>query len=180
MPILIVVLLSLSFYFFITPEKLITIIGVDNAYLLIFLLALIGGLTTFSGIPYHLILITLALGGLNPFVLGMVTASGVALGDSTSYFLGHNGSAFIPTHFTSFFKKLNLFIMNYPKLFPVFCFLYGSLIPLSNDFIAITSGLLRYPFWKVIIPLGLGNLVFNISLAYLATHAYDFLQGIYF
>ena len=34
-----------------SPDQIIAYVGVENAYLLIFVLALIGGLTTFSGVP---------------------------------------------------------------------------------------------------------------------------------
>src|SRR5262245_31579144 len=79
------------FFYFSSPDKLVSFVGVQNAYLLIFVLALIGGLSTFAGVPYHLVLIALAAGGLNPLLLGLCTAFGVMLGDTTSYFIGHRG-----------------------------------------------------------------------------------------
>jgi len=179
-PVLGIVIFSIIFNLFITPESLVSLLGVNNAYFLIFALALLGGITTFSGVPYHLFVITMAVAGLNPVLLGIVAASGVMLGDSTSYYLGSRGSNIISVRFEKMFQNLRKLIMGYPKLFPAFCFLYGSLIPLSNDFITITSGLINYPFWKVIVPLGLGNLVFNTTLALLATNAYGMLQGVFF
>ncbi|MBU3956282.1 hypothetical protein KJ633_07460 [bacterium] len=148
--------------------------------MLIFILAFIGGLTTFSGVPYHLVLITLATGGLNPLLLGLATAFGVMLGDSTSYYIGYQGRIIIPDRLQKILQQVRYFGLKYPKILPLFFFLYGSLVPFSNDFIVISMGLSRYPFWRVMIPLGLGNLVFNISLAYLAVYAYAFLQGIFF
>src|SRR3989344_5353734 len=71
--------LSLYFFVFSTPEKIVDVVGVTNGYVFISILAFLGGLTTFSGVPYHLILITLSLGGLNPFLLGFSTSIGVML-----------------------------------------------------------------------------------------------------
>src|SRR3989344_4173968 len=88
-----------------SPEKLIEFIGVENAYFFIFILALIGGITTFSGIPYHLVLVTLAAGGLNTGLLGFSAAVGVILGDSTSYFVGHQGRVIIPQSIQKFSEK---------------------------------------------------------------------------
>ena len=180
--ILILLFVSLSFFLYVysSPEKIVNLIGVDNAYVLIFILAFIGGLTTFSGVPYHLVLITLATGGLNPLLLGLATAFGVMLGDSTSYYIGYQGRIIIPDRLQKILQQVRYFGLKYPKILPLFFFLYGSLVPFSNDFIVISMGLSRYPFWRVMIPLGLGNLVFNISLAYLAVYAYAFLQGIFF
>lgn len=179
-PFVLLVTLSAFFYVYATPEQAIEMIGVENAYALIFILAILGGITTFSGVPYHLVLITLAVGGLNPLALGITTALGVMMGDSVSYYVGYRGEAALPERFKGFFGKIYAIGERHPRLLPAFFFLYGSLMPFSNDFIVISMGLARYPFFKVMIPLGLGNLVFNISLAFLATYAYELLQGIFF
>ncbi|MFA6193296.1 MAG: hypothetical protein WC726_00330 [Parcubacteria group bacterium] len=180
--ILIFLFISMSFYFYAysSPEEMISFIGVKNAYALIFVLAFVGGMTTFSGIPYHLVLITLATGGLNPLLLGLSTATGVMLGDSTSYYVGYQGSVIIPGALQKILMMIRNFGLKHPKILPLFFFLYGSLSPFSNDFIVISMGLSRYPYWQVMIPLGLGNMVFNISLAYFATQVYNLLKGIAF
>jgi membrane protein YqaA with SNARE-associated domain len=179
---LILLFISMSFYFYVysSPEEMTSFIGLKNAYALIFVLAFLGGMTTFSGIPYHLVLITLATGGLNPLLLGISTAAGVMLGDSTSYYVGYQGSVIIPGALQKILMMIRNFGLKHPKILPLFFFLYGSLSPFSNDFIVISMGLSQYPFWRVMVPLGLGNLVFNISLAYLATQAYNILKGIVF
>ena len=175
MPIVFFVTFSLIFYYS-SPESIIGLVGVENAYILIFILALIGGLTTFSGVPYHLVLVALATGGLNPLVLGGVTALGVMLGDSTSYYIGYQGRLLIPPRLQSTLQKLSSVQQKYPRLLPVFFLFYGSCLPFSNDVITIPMGFLHYPFWRVIIPLGVGNLVFNIALALVAIYAYGVLQ----
>ena len=167
------------FLYYSSPENLIEFIGVENVYFFIFILALIGGMTTFSGIPYHLVLVTLAIGDLNPILLGVSAAAGVTLGDSTSYFVGHQGRVIIPQGIQKILGKISAFGFKHPRLLPLFFFLYGSFLPFSNDFIVISMGLARYPFWRVMIPLGAGNLIFNISLAFLASYAYDFLRIVF-
>jgi membrane protein DedA with SNARE-associated domain len=171
--------LSLFFYFT-SPDTLVSLIGADNAYVMIFFLALIGGLTTFAGVPYHLVLITLAVGGLNPFWLGIITSAGVILGDSTSYYVGARGADILPGRMHDFLLKLISYFMRYPRLLPWFFLFYASFIPLSNDFIVVSMGLAKYPFWKVMIPLAIGNVVFNVLLAYLSVHAYGFIQSVFF
>lgn len=174
----VVFLLSFSLlFYFSSPAKLISFIGVQNSYLLIFLLAFVGGLTTFSGVPYHLVLISLASGGSNPLLLGTATALGVMLGDSTSYLIGSQGREIIPPKIQIWLNKLYTYGSKYPKLMPLFFLAYGSLSPFSNDFIVISAGLVKYPYKKVMIPLALGNLIFNISLAYLAAYGYSLVAG---
>jgi membrane protein YqaA with SNARE-associated domain len=166
------------FFYFASPETLIEIIGINNAYLLMFILSFIGGLSTFSGVPFHVVLIALAAGGVNPILLGLSTAVGVILGDSTSYLIGFKGREIAPSRVTEFLERIINFALKYPKILPWFFFTYAAVLPLSNDFIVITMGFAKYPFWKVMVPLALGNLVFNILLAYLAIYAYGFVVSV--
>lgn len=180
LPPLFFIIISLYLFFFSSPEYIVSFIGVQNAYMLIFILAFLGGLTTFSGIPYHLVLVTLATGGLNPLLLGFSAAIGVMLGDSTSYYVGYRGGVIIPHGVQKFFQQWYVYIAKYPKLLPLFCLVYGSLVPFSNDFITISAGIARYSFWRVMIPLGIGNVVFNVSLAYVSSGANAYLYSKFF
>lgn len=170
--------ISIYFYFYSSPEQLVELVGAENSYFLIFVLALLGGLTTFSGVPYHLVLITLAIGGLNPLLLGIFTAVGVILGDTTSYFVGYSGGEVMPSRVQKIVDRVYIYTDGYPKLLQAFFFLFGALTPISNDFIVISAGIAKYPFWKVMIPLAFGNLIFNTTLAYFAIGAYNLLQGV--
>lgn len=96
------------------------------------------------------------------------------IGDSTSYYVGYRGGAVVPEGVQRIFQQIYSSSLWYPKILPLFCLLYGALVPFSNDFITISAGIARYPFWRMMIPLGLGNAVFNVSLAYLSTSAYVF------
>lgn len=167
LPFLIFVSISLILYLYVTPEKIVSFVGADNAYILMFVTALIGGLTTFNGVPYFSVLLVLASGGLNPFFLGLTSAVGVMLGDSTSYYIGYKGGEIISSRIQGLSNAVRKTMEKYPRAFPVLCFIYGSVSPLSNDFITISSGIARYPFFRVMIPLALGNLVFNITLAFI-------------
>ncbi|MEL6803883.1 MAG: hypothetical protein AAFO91_08905, partial [Bacteroidota bacterium] len=50
-------------------DTILNTIGSQNAYLLMFVLALVGSISTFAGIPYPLFLISFAAGGINPIGL---------------------------------------------------------------------------------------------------------------
>ncbi len=166
-----------SLFYFSSPDSIIAYLGVENAYVVIFILAVIGGLSTFSGVPYHLVLVTLATGGASPVWLGLCAAVGVMLGDATSYFIGYSGREIIPVKIQKWLNSFYAYGARYPRLMPLAFFVYGSVSPFSNDFIVISAGLAKYPFWKVMLPLALGNVVFNIGLAYFAGSVYGVLQG---
>lgn len=154
------------FVYYLSPEKIVEKIGIENSYLLAFTVAFIGGTSIFFPIPYYLLVFTLGAGGLNPIILGLSSASGVLLGDSTSYFLGYTGREIISEKLKKLLEKLyNWCITRKPYLLPIIFFLYGTFIPLPNDVITVSMGMAHYPYKKVIIPLGLGNIIFNITLA---------------
>ncbi len=163
-------------FFIASPQTLIAEIGVDNGYLLIGLLAFISGLSMFGAAPYHLVLIALAAGGLNPWILALAAALGLAVGDSTSYFLGYHGRSFVPKRLEGFTLRIERFFARHKKMLPLYVFLYGALVPFSNDFIGVTMGLIRYPYWRIMIPLTLGTFIFNAALAFSTPFAYHAVQ----
>ncbi len=175
-PFIFFIVVSIFLYIYITPEKLVSYVGAENAYLLMFVIAFIGGLTTLNGVPYFSILIVLASGGLNPVLLGLCSAFGVMLGDSTSYYVGYKGGTIVSPRIQWLSTTIRKVMDEHQKAFQLFCFLYGSVSPFSNDFISLSAGLARYPFFKMMIPLSLGNLVFSLTLAHLASN-YDYLQN---
>ncbi len=169
-------LVGVSLYFSVrSPEEFVGWLGVENSYVLLFVLAFVSGILTFSGVPYHLMLIALALGGLDPWFLGASAASGVILGDCTSYLVGYYGRAIVPERMLSLVQKVPIFLDRHPRLTPLFFFVYGSIAPFSNDLVGVTMGVARYPIARVMIPLGLGNLVFNTALAIFAAQVYALL-----
>lgn len=144
-----------------------------------FSVAALSGLSTFNSVPHLSILIVLANAGVNPLYLGIVSALGVMIGDSFSYFIGKQGAQIIPETLQPLFNWINGLALNYPRAFLLVCFIYGAICPLSNDFITISSGMAKITYRMVMLPLALGNIVFNIAVAYLSVYAYDFVQGMF-
>lgn len=178
-PLVLSILVSLYFFFVSSPNDLVNVIGVQNAYILMYVAAVVGGMTTFNTVPYYSVMLILASAGVNPVLLGATSALGVMTGDSFSYLIGRGGAVVVPASFQRIFDRINQFAVTRPRLFPLICFLYGSFSPLSNDFITISSGIAKITYWRVMLPLALGNIVFNIGLAYLSRYAYDVVQAIF-
>ncbi|OGC84934.1 hypothetical protein A3F55_02855 [Candidatus Adlerbacteria bacterium RIFCSPHIGHO2_12_FULL_53_18] len=174
LPILFFVGLTITFFYF-SPEGILSLVGVENAYVLLFVLAFLGGLTTGSGIPYHVVLISFAAGGLNPLILGITTALAVTFGDCTTYYVGYFGGQLMPVRVQTALKKLSFLKERYPRLLPTIFFLYGACVPFSSDLVTIPMGFLKYPLWRVMLPLGLGTVIFNTALAYAAVYLYGWL-----
>lgn len=158
------ILFSIGLYF-ISPTQIVSFVGVENSYLFMFVIALIGGISLFSGVPYPVILVTLASWGLNPILLGSAAAFWVILGDSTSYLVWKKSDVILPQKMQFVLNKLLFVYDRYPKFLPFTFLIYGICSPFPNDVITVSAGLRNYNFWKTIIPLWIGNLVFCICLA---------------
>ena len=49
-----------------------------------------------------------------------------------------------------------------------FLLIYGSVMPLPNDVIVVPLGAAGVPYWRVMLPLAAGNIIFNTATALLA------------
>jgi membrane protein YqaA with SNARE-associated domain len=158
------------------PQEIVARLGVTNGYAVAFIAGFLGGVSTFTSVPYAIIVLTLGAGGLAPIILGFMSALGLFLGDITSYFLGYYGHQVVPNKLQERLQKVHQWLTNRERtwIIPIFIFLYGALLPLSNDIVVISFGLARYPMWRVMIPLGLGSIVFNTILAYGGRYGFEY------
>jgi uncharacterized membrane protein YdjX (TVP38/TMEM64 family) len=154
-------------------DDLIDMVGSDNAFILMFALGMIGGFTTFTGIPYHFVLMSLAAGGLNPVWLGTVTALGVMIGDSTMFVIGRQGKDSLSPRVRATIDRFSDYLLSHPRLVAPALVTYGTFSPLSNDFVVASLSMGGYGYWRTILPLTLGNVFYNVGLAYLGLYAYD-------
>jgi membrane protein YqaA with SNARE-associated domain len=151
----------------VSPIKITETIGIQNSYLLTFFVAFLGGSSILIPFPYYLFIITFGAGGLNPFLLGIIGGLGLALGDSITYFIGYKGKEVLPHKVQKIFNKIRIICSKRSWLMPFFLFIYGAIIPIPNDLIILPLGLGRYPYWKMAIPLTIGNMIYTTGLALL-------------
>lgn len=159
-----------------SPIEIVENLGVTNGFAIAFITAFLAGVSTFTSVPYVFVVVTLGAGGLHPFFIGLVSAFGLFLGDSTSYLLGYYGHHVVPNGLQEELQKVHAWLMARKRawVIPIFIFLYGAFFPLSNDLVVISFGLARYPFWRAMIPLTLGSVVFNIMLAYFGKYGVEY------
>ncbi len=166
--------IALSFTLVSIPtDTLLRVIGTNNAYVFMYVIAVLGSITTFASIPYPLILISLVSGGLNPLLAGAVTALGVSTSDTCTFFAARRGRALLPQNVSTSLTKFAAWLHRHPKILTPCLALYGTLSPLSNDFAVISLSLMKYRYWQVVPVLAVGNMIYNISVAFLGVYAYD-------
>ncbi len=168
-----VVLLSVLFlgmlFYFIGPTNLVNFLGVRNSYLILFLFASVGGLSVFTSSSFCTVIISLAIGGINPLLLALTGAFGLIFGNSLFYYFGFKGRNMIPRRFKSQIFRLTRWLKKQNPIFiNLFIFLYAGFTPLPSDVLMISLALAKYPYKKVIILSFLGNFILLLLISLLA------------
>ncbi|MFH1801488.1 MAG: hypothetical protein ABH804_01500 [archaeon] len=170
--ILILFLITLgTLVYFLGPEKMVSSIGVRNSYILAFVVSFFGGFSTWSSISFIATLITLAVGGLNPILLGIVAGTALAIGDGLILFISSKGRELVKGEWD---EKINNFSKKIKKkwvrkIIPFVTYIYMGFTPFPNDFILIFLAFIEYPKKKLYVPIILGDLTFTLMVSILAS-----------
>jgi hypothetical protein len=162
----------------IPTDTLLGYVGVENVYLFMFLVAFVGSLTTFASIPYPLILLGLAAGGVNPLFIGLASASGVITADSLTFAAVRRGRVLVNDKILGAIERLSTHIKKHPRLLTPGLLMYGTFSPLSNDFAVISLSLMKYKYLRVIPFLAIGNIFYNVGIAFLGVYAYEWIVNL--
>ena len=91
--------------------------------------------------------------------LALIGGLGSALGESTGYVVGYGTKKIAEERESDVLKNVDGFgklILENQKRAPLFIFLF-ALTPLPDDILFLPLGMIKYPFWKCIIPGWLGK-----------------------
>ena len=86
--ILIIIIWSILLYY-IKPSEIVEAIGINNGYLITFLVALFAGASAITSTTYYATIITFSLGDLNPILLALMVGPALVIGDSIFFFIGY-------------------------------------------------------------------------------------------
>lgn len=148
-------------------ERLVSYVGAENGYVIMFLAALLGGLSTFTSVTYFVTVFTLASAGLEPFGLALASSAGVSIGDVIFYYIGLWGLRAVAPGRISFWLKRATDWLTLRSRVMVFAFVYSyaAFTPFPNDVLALVLGATRQPLLLVMPALILGNFTLIMLLA---------------
>jgi membrane protein YqaA with SNARE-associated domain len=150
------------------PDAIVEYIGVRNGYIVMFLVALFGGISSFSGFTYIATIITLAAGGLDPVGLALASALGISIGDTAYYCIGRYGLRSLAhnSRFSERIVRISNWLRSHPSwLLFLFVYVYAGFTPLPNDLLAIALGITFQRFTVVLPALVLGNATLTYFIA---------------
>ncbi|MGM0770427.1 MAG: VTT domain-containing protein [Halobacteriota archaeon] len=170
--ILFIVSWSILLYYH-SPGEIVERLGVHNVYIFVFLMAMIGGVSTFTSTTFYTAIITISIGGVNSVWIALFASIGLTFGDLVFYYLGTKGRQCINGKYSGTIYRLTKRMERIDdRITMMMIFLY-SLTPLPSDVIAIALAIVRFPFRKMIIPLFAGNFTLIVLLVELSKLGYS-------
>jgi membrane protein DedA with SNARE-associated domain len=148
-------------------------VGVKNGYIILFLVALLGGVSSLGAVAYITALLTLSAGGLDPFYLALASGLGVSVGDTIYFFLGKKGLRTLILRqekrtpaLRKFLHAVTSWLDKKPEGITFGgIFILAAFTPTPNDLIAIAFGLAGRRYLTTISALVLGNIVHTYLIA---------------
>ncbi len=161
-----------------TPAELVEKLGVANSYGVAFLVSVFGAFSSFTTFSTYPMVVMLAAGRINPFILGAVAGVGLAVGDIFFYFFGLAARGATTNQLQQRVRRALTWLKKRSDLFiQFFIFFYVGFTPFPNNVLTGMLALDKYPFKKVVLPLVLGDLILPIVAAYLSYKGVDLIIG---
>lgn len=158
------------FFRYYPVEKFVASIGIENTYLVTFILTVVGGFSSVMGTSLYAALIVLAKGSINPIMLGLVGGFGLFVGDSLFFFILSKLRRVlvrVTVKWERVCRKVWTLLYRTPSwIVYMVVFLWVAFAPLPNDLLLAVLALSGYPYKKFAVFLLLGDLTFIVMLTY--------------
>lgn len=164
--------LLIGFYllvFTVSPEQIVRALGAQNGYLVAFLVAAIGGVSTLTGTALYATIATLAAGGLNPLLLGLVGGLGIFISNSIFFLLAYYGRRSVSGKWYERAKQASQWL---DERFPrwavlLFAFIYLGLSPFPDDILMVGLVIAGFTYKQVVPVLLAGGVTLATITAFL-------------
>jgi membrane protein YqaA with SNARE-associated domain len=141
-------------------------------YLGLFVVSVVGNATVL--LPMPSLVATFVTGGvLNPWLVGIVSGAGMAIGELSGYLAGYGGGAIVEAKDKERYQRLESWMRRYGSL-TIFVL---SVIPNPLfDLAGIAAGALHYPVWRFLLPCFLGKTVKGLVLAFAGAQSVEWID----
>lgn len=157
-----------------TPEQIVEMIGIQNIYIFVFILAIIVGVSVFTTTLFYTSLVAISLGGINLAWVSLLASIGLLSGDLVFYYFAKTGSRCVPKRYEGIIVRLLEWTRKYSDNKIILLIFLYSAAPLPSDAISIFLGIISFPVRKMVLPLVLGKFVNILILLELAALGYGF------
>jgi membrane protein YqaA with SNARE-associated domain len=145
-------------------------------YFGLFIVNLIGSATIIFPLPSSIFVFG-AGSVLNPFLVGVSSALGCALGELTGFVLGYGGRKVIGKKWNKQINKTEEMFKKYGGFWILILF---AATPLPDDIVGLVAGTLKYPIKRFFVASFIGKLILNLILAYAGFYGMNWLGNYFF
>ena len=163
------VFLSLNLIFvFVSPDQIVSHIGVQNTYITIFVIATFGGLNSVTGGVLYVSIVAFAAGGASPWLLGFIGGLGIAIGNFFIFYLFRYTSKTLSDEMQEKVTKVRHKIERLPQPAQyTLIYLYLGFSPFPDDILLFLLAVLRYRLVQVIPLIIIGAITIATLTAFL-------------
>lgn len=155
--------------FFISPTKIVEYVGVENSYIVVFIMAAVGGLSTLTGTSFFTAIATFSTGGSDPLLLGLFGGLGIFISDTVFFHLAQYGKESIPEKWNTKINRFAAWTKRVPAWVSLLAiYIYLGFTPLPNDLLMIALVVAGFSYKKIFLVLLAGSITIATLVAYLA------------
>jgi len=132
-----------------------------TGYLGVFIVCLVGSASIILPVPAFIV-IFIAGGFLNPFLVALCAGLGCAIGELTGYGLGIGGRELIARKYSELLIKTKNWIEKRGAFLMIIIF---ALTPLPDDLIGILCGMINYDIKRFFIASFIGKFILSLAIA---------------
>lgn len=174
----IIVFVAFSYFIFniLDFDSILEDVGIAK-YIIIPAVSVFGSNLLTSAFLYP-ILFFMEQSGMNLFVLALLAALGGTAGDLIFVFFGKKINEDTSKKRTK--KIIDFFRRKQDSVYMrIFIFLFAAFFPVSNEFMTLSLGYIKYPVRKMILPLILGNILFYTILIYVGGNIWSIIFNLF-
>ncbi|MCA9353743.1 hypothetical protein KC842_02620 [Candidatus Nomurabacteria bacterium] len=141
-------------------REILNFIGVSGiyGYIAAVIIALSGGVSVATTASFYAAIGILAVSGLDPLILALVTAPALIIGDYIFYYLARRGKEAILEKNNKYVNKIKRFIGGKSQFFiGSFVYFYAGLTPFPSDILMVSLAVFEIRFRRIVLPLFLGH-----------------------
>jgi membrane protein YqaA with SNARE-associated domain len=141
-------------------------------YLGLFVVSVVGNATIL--LPMPSLVATFVTGGvLNPWLVGIVSGAGMAVGELSGYLAGYGGGAIIAAEDRDRYQRLETWMRRYGALT---LFVLSAIPNPVFDLAGIAAGALHYPVWRFLLVCFLGKTLKGLVLAFAGARSVEWIN----
>jgi len=156
------------------PRELVERLGVQNGYVVTFVLAVIGAFTSVTTVSIYPAIVTFTSGGLHFLIIGIVAGIGMTIGDSLFFLFGQKGRYLLSENSRSKLDQVQAWLEDRPAwLIPFVVYVWVSFSPFPNNLVTGSLALSGYAFKKIFPVILLGNLTLSLLVVFLTAQGIE-------